>query len=62
MNILNKHYCHITKPTHTLAVKLGTETTATCGAETAYHPRAPVYTDGFWGVRVARSLVFCVMF
>jgi hypothetical protein len=38
MNILNKHYCHITKPTHTLAVKLGTETTATCGAETAYHP------------------------
>ena len=35
---------------------------ATCGAGTAYSSGAPELTLGFSGVRVARSVVFCVMF
>jgi len=37
-------------------------TGATCGAGTAYPSGAPEFTHGFSVVRVARSLVFCVMF
>ena len=35
---------------------------STCGAGTAYPTRAPEFTPGFSGIRVARSLVFCTMF
>ena len=37
-------------------------TAATCGAGTAYSSGAPELTPSFSGVRVARSLVFCVVF
>ena len=37
-------------------------TGATCGAGTAHPSGAPEFTHGFSAVRVARSLVFCVMF
>ena len=37
-------------------------TDAICGAETAYPSGTPDFTPGFSGVRVARSLFFCVMF
>jgi hypothetical protein len=33
-----------------------------CGIGTAYPSGAPEFTPGFNGVRVARSLVFCLMF
>ena len=36
-------------------------TGATSGAGTAYHSGAPEFTSVFSGVRVGRSLVFCVM-
>jgi hypothetical protein len=32
------------------------------GAETAYPSGAPAFISGFSGVRVTRSLVFCVVF
>jgi hypothetical protein len=35
---------------------------ATYGAETAYLSGAPEFNPMFSGVRVARSLIFCVMF
>jgi len=34
----------------------------TCGTGTAYPSREYEFTPGFRGVRVLRSLVFCVMF
>jgi hypothetical protein len=37
-------------------------TSATCGVGTAYPSRAPEFSLVFSGVRVAWSLVFCVMF
>ena len=37
-------------------------TGATCGAGTAYPSRSLEFTHGFSAVRVARSLVFCVIF
>jgi hypothetical protein len=37
-------------------------TGATCGVGTAYLSGAPEFTYGFSGVRVAQSLVFCVLF
>ena len=36
-------------------------TSATCGAETIYHSGEPEFNPDFSGVRVARSLVFCIM-
>ena len=36
-------------------------TGATCGAETIYHSGEPEFNPDFSGVRVARSLVFCIM-
>jgi hypothetical protein len=44
------------------ACKKNNTTGATCGAETAYTFGAFEFTPVFSGVRVARSLVFCVMF
>ena len=38
------------------------KTDAICGAGTVYPSGAPGFTPGFSGVRVAQSLVFCVMF
>ena len=40
----------------------GNTTGVTSGARTAYPSEAPEFTPGFSGVRVARSLVFCVVF
>jgi hypothetical protein len=37
-------------------------TGATCGVGTAYLSGVPEFTSGFSGVRVAQSLVFCVLF
>ena len=37
-------------------------TGATSEAETAYHSEAPEFIPVFWGVRVARCLIFCVMY
>jgi len=37
-------------------------TGATCGSGTAYPSEAPEFTPSFSGLRVARSLVFCVVF
>jgi len=33
-----------------------------CGAGTAHSSGTPEFTPGFSGVRVVRSLVFCVVF
>ena len=55
-------YTHARFPYHMTFVSFNSSTTCvTCGAGTANNSGAHEFTTGFSGVRVARSLVLCVM-